>query len=110
MFVVLDPAPATGAALPETKSFFSISAGNVLFSTIKKAEDEETVIVRCYDIEGRDAEVQLNIFAPIEKAEKVNMIEEEGTPIPSQKNGLKLKIGHHAIETLKLFPSRLKRD
>jgi len=110
LFVVLEPAPVPGAALPEAKSFFSFSGENVLFSTIKKAEDDETVIVRCFDIEGRDAEVQLNIFAPIEKAEKVNMIEEEGTPIPSQRNGLKLKIGHHAIETLKLSPSRVKRD
>jgi alpha-mannosidase len=110
LFVVLEPAPAAGAALPEAKSFFSFSAGNVLFSTVKKAEDDETVILRCYDIEGRDADVQLDVFAPIEKAEKVNMIEEEGTPVPSQRNGLKLKIGHHAIETLKLSPLRVKRD
>jgi alpha-mannosidase len=110
LFVVLEPAPAAGAALPEAKSFFSFSAGNVLFSTIKKAEDDETVIVRCFDMEGRDADVRLDVFAPIDKAEKVNMIEEEGTAIPSQSNGLRLKISHHAIETLKLFPARAKNN
>ena len=105
-FVILDAAPAANATLPETKSFFSVSAPNVLFSTIKKAEDGESIIVRCYDIEGRDADIQFNSFAPIEKAEKVNMIEEEGRAIPARVNGLSLKIGHHAIETLKLWPLR----
>jgi alpha-mannosidase len=85
-------------------SFFNVSAGNVLISTIKKCEDDDSVIVRCFDIEGKDAEAQLSFFFPIEKAELVNIIEEEGGAIPSQKNSLKLRIGHHAIETLKLQP------
>ena len=105
-FVVLDAAPAANATLPETKSFFAVSAPNILFSTIKKAEDEDAVILRCFDIEGRDAEARFDVFAPVEKAEKVNMIEEEGRPIPARANGISLKIGHHAIETLKLWPLR----
>ncbi len=106
LFAVLDPAAAQNASLPETKSFFSWSAPNVLFSTIKKAEDEDAVIVRCYDIEGRDVEAEFSMFAPITRAEVVNMIEEEGRPIPAQRNSLRLKIGHHAIETLRLIPER----
>lgn len=110
LFAVLAPAAAQNASLPETKSFFSWSAPNVLFSTIKKAEDEDAVIVRCYEIEGRDADAKLDVFAPIEKAAKVNIIEEEGTAIPSRASGLDLKVGHHAIETLKLTPGRMRRD
>lgn len=85
-------------------SFFNVSAANVLISTIKKCEDNDSVIFRCFDIEGKNSEAQINLFFPIEKAELVNIIEEEGRAIPSQKNGLKLKIGHHAIETLKFRP------
>jgi alpha-mannosidase len=110
LFAVIDLSPAAGASLPEVKSFFSAFAGNIVFSTIKKNEDDDSVIVRCYDIEGKDADVQIDFFAPIEKAELVNMIEEEGKTIPSQKNSLKLKVGHHAIETVKLYPSKLRRD
>jgi alpha-mannosidase len=110
LFAVINLSPAAGASLPEAKSFFSASAGNIVFSTIKKNEDDDSVIVRCYDIEGKDADVQMDFFAPIEKAELVNMIEEEGKTIPSQKNSLKLKVGHHAIETVKLYPSKLRRD
>lgn len=104
LFVVFNPAQASRASLPEEMSFFNISAGNVLISTIKKCEDDDSVIIRCFDIKGKDSEAQINLFFPIEKAELVNIIEEEGRAIPSQKNGLKLKIGHHAIETLKFRP------
>jgi hypothetical protein len=42
----------------------------------------------------------------MEKAELVNMIEEEGRAIPPFKSGLRLRVGHHAIETLKLKPAK----
>jgi alpha-mannosidase len=101
---IVYPQPAGGASLPEEKSFFSVSAPNVLISTIKKAEDDDSVVVRLFDIEGKDAEVQLNSFFTTIKSELVNMIEEEGKPLPCQKNAVRLKVGHQAIETLKLWP------
>jgi alpha-mannosidase len=103
---VVNPASAHDATLPQEKSFFSVSAGNVLISTIKKCEDDDSVIVRLVDFEGKDADVQFNYFAPMDKAELVNMIEEEGRAVPAQRFGLKLRLGHHAIETLKLWPAR----
>ena len=109
-FAVVGPRPDAAASLPEEMSFFSASAGNVVFSTIKKGEDDDSVVVRCYDIEGRDAEVEIRSFAAIAKAEKVNMIEEEGTVLAAAKNSVKVKIGHHAIETLKLRPAGAKKD
>jgi alpha-mannosidase len=106
LIAVINPGQEAKAMLPEEKSFFSVSAGNVLVSTIKKCEEDDSVIVRVYDIEGVDSDVQLNSFVPVEKAELVNMIEEEGKAIPSLKSGLKLRVGHHAIETLKLKPAK----
>jgi alpha-mannosidase len=107
-FAVVGPRPDAAASLPEAKSFFSASAGNIVFSTIKKAEDDASVIVRCYDIEGRDVDVEVRSFAALDRAEKVNMIEEEGTALPSAPNAVRLKVGHHAIETLKLRPAARK--
>ena len=63
------------------------------------------MIVRCYDIEGRDADVEIRSFAAIGGAEKVNMIEEEGTALAAARNSVKIKIGHNAVETLKLRPA-----
>ncbi len=106
---VVVPPPAAGAEagalLPETKSFFSVSAPNVLVSTVKKAEDDDTVVVRFYDIEGKASEVRLEVFAPLAGAVRTNIIEDEEAPLKVLKNGVTIPVGHHAIETLKLRPA-----
>jgi alpha-mannosidase len=101
--------PAARATLPEEKSFCSVSPGNVIVSTIKKCEDGESVIVRCYDIEGTDSRAKLNVFFPVSRAEHTNIIEEEGKAIPFAARSVELDIGHHAIETLKLVPAFRKQ-
>jgi len=94
-------APAT-ADLPESRSFLPFSAPNLVLSTMKRSEEGDGVILRVYDIEGKDAEAAVNLFVPITSAEKTNIIEEEGTPLKPGKDGLTVRVGHHAIETLKL--------
>jgi alpha-mannosidase len=104
LFPVVGATAGDEAALPEEKSFFEVSAPNVLVSTIKKCEDDDSIVVRLYDIEGKDADLTLSPFFPLAKAERVNMIEEEGKALPCRTDGLALKLGHHAIETLKFRP------
>ncbi len=102
LFPVVAPKAEVDAGLPEEMSFFSVSAPNVLVSTVKKCEDDDSVIVRLVEIEGKDSEVGLRFSFLLTKAEIVNMIEEEGKPVESEARGLRLKVGHQAIETLKL--------
>ncbi|RPH35936.1 alpha-mannosidase, partial [bacterium] len=102
---VVGPAPGTGLSLPMEKSFFSTSGNNVLLSTIKKCDDDDQVIARCYEMEGRDSDVQLQLPVSITRAELTNIIEEEGKVIPSGYLNIAVKFGHHAIETFKLFPA-----
>jgi len=106
LFPVVDAQPANGADLPEEKSFFAVSVPNVLVSTIKKCEDDDSVIVRLYDIEGKDSEVDLTSAFALGKAELVNIIEEDGKPLPCRTKSVKVRLGHHAIETLKLWPKQ----
>jgi len=101
---VVGPLQGAAADLPEERSFASVSAGNVIISTIKKCEDDDSVIIRCYDIEGKDSPVELKLFVPAGSAERVNIIEEEGRPLKPVKNALAVTIGHHAIETFKISP------
>jgi alpha-mannosidase len=106
--VAATAAPAS-AGLPESKSFLPFQAPNLVLSTMKKAEKGDAVILRVYDIEGRDVETTAGLFVPLKTAEKTNIIEEEGTPLKLTKNGLPVKVGHHAIETLKLVPDWRKK-
>ncbi len=104
LFAVVDPGRAEKPDLPETRAFFSISAANGLVSTIKKCADDDAIIVRFYEIEGRPAELELQTAFPMSRAEAVNIIEEEPKPLPPGEKALKYPLGHHAIETVKLWP------
>jgi len=104
LIVVGNPASGAGADLPESKSFLPVSAPNVLLSTMKKAEEGDAVILRVYDIEGKDTEAAVELFCPVKRAERTNLIEEEGVLLKPLKGRLVLPVGHHAVETLRLFP------
>jgi alpha-mannosidase len=100
---VLGAKAAEGAKLPSALSFFSTSAGNLLISTVKKAEDDDGVVLRCYDIEGRDAEAQVNAFRTVKRGVATNIIEDDGKPLLLDNGVVKYPVGHHAIETVKLM-------
>lgn len=93
-----------GAALPATLSFASLSVPNVLVSTIKKAEDDDSVVVRCYETDGEPVDAVLRLFRPFRSALRTDIIEEGGTPVPLRDGGLRVKLGKHAIETYRLRP------
>ena len=99
--VTVNPKQAN-ANMPESQSFISIENNNLMISTVKKCDDEDQVVVRCYDVEGKDVEAKISVFKPFRTAEKTNMIEEDGKLIPGAGTTLGLKVGHHAIETIKL--------
>jgi len=92
-----------GATLPEQKSLFRVSADNVVVSTIKKCDDDDSVIVRLYDVEGKDTAIQFSTYFPFAAVEHTNIIEEETKRIPGGGNAFDAQIGHHAVETFKLI-------
>ena len=46
---------------PASASFLSVDVPNVVVSAVKKAEDGEDIIVRCYETEGRATTATLNL-------------------------------------------------
>ncbi len=108
LFPIVRIASSGRADLPAERSFVSLSAPNVLVSTIKKAEDDDSIILRCYDIEGRDARPELSFFAPIARALRTNIIEDEGQVLLAGNGRFTLTVGHQAIETVKLVPALRK--
>jgi alpha-mannosidase len=109
LVAVVAPAPASRADLPESKSFLPYSAPNLVLSTMKKAETDDSVILRLYDIEGKDTEAAIEPFAPVQTVLRTNIIEEGGAPLKPVKGRLILPVGHHAVETVKLVPDGAKR-
>lgn len=100
---VVNPARAINATLTEKERFVSINKRNVVITTMKKAEDDDGIILRFFEMEGKDTEVEFQFKKPLKKAYKVSLIEEASGQIPSSGNRLKFSIKHNSVETIKIF-------
>ena len=80
-----------------------MKGGNAIISTIKKGEDDNSTVVRFYDLLGEDSKTQLNSFQNIKKALRTNLIEEGTENLEISNNAIPFNLGHHSIETFKLF-------
>ena len=76
---------------------------------MKKAETDDAVIVRVYDIEGKDGETEIRLPVAVEEAVRTSIIEEPGALLKPKKGRFVLPVGHHAVETVKLVPDWGKR-
>ena len=75
---------------------------NVVISTIKQCEDDDRIVVRYFDMEGKSAPARLTFFKPIESVEHTNIIEEEGKPLAGQGLAIRLPSQSYSIDTVKL--------
>ena len=91
-----------GGKLSDSKSFIEVSAPNVIVSILKKSEDRNSIVLRCYETDGLDTDVTINFFKPLKSVEHTNIIEQEGKEVELENGKLKFRIGHNAIETYKI--------
>jgi alpha-mannosidase len=86
------------ANLKKEMSFLSVDAKNVIPTSLKVSEDGSEWIVRFYESSGAKTETSIACAFPIEKAERVNFIEDRiGDADPA-----KISLRGYEIQTLKL--------
>lgn len=102
LLVVVNPIAYANVNLPQERSFFTLDADNIIISTIKKAEDNQSIVLRMYDTNGVNSDVSLHSDLRFKKAISTNLIEEEIKEIPVINDVLKVKVGQYSIETIKL--------
>lgn len=95
--VVYNPLPFKGSDLPQSSSFFNIKNKNVVISTIKKCEDDNSLIVRMYNIGNNSENIDFESAYKPKKIVKVNLIEEELGEVS------KMVVGAKSIETFKFI-------
>ena len=88
--------------MPEQYSFGTVEGNGIIVSTIKKCDDDDAIVLRCYDIEGKDTNFKFSFFEKFRTIEHTNIIEEEPDVIKTSGHDFTYKIGHHAIETFKI--------
>lgn len=100
--VVSNPSEHQSGYLPGEYSFGTADGKGIVISTIKKCDDDDAVVLRCYDIEGKDNKFNFTLYDNIRTVEHTNIIEEEPNVINSSANGFNYNMEHHAIETFKI--------
>lgn len=83
----------------------SLSPNNIQLSGVKRAEDDDSLIVRFYESSGKATVAVLAMAWPIQSAKRVNLLEQplEGVP-PAEIDGntIRVAVRTHEIVTLKI--------
>jgi alpha-mannosidase len=93
--------------LPSRKGFVEVLTPNVMLAAVKKAEDSEALIMRLYEMDGKDTEAKVRItdlVKPGTPARQVDLMEQ---PIPKAKahmdgDTLVVRVPAHGIASVML--------
>ena len=102
-FVAPQGGGAGGPSLPSTAAFLNLEPANLILTAMKKAEDDEGVVVRFYEAEGYQVYANLRFFHPIKQAWRTNLIEDEEQPLtPNGDGSIQFLVKPWEIVTLKM--------
>jgi alpha-mannosidase len=90
-------------SLPATNQFAEIDNDNVLLETVKKAEDDDAVLVRFYEYKHYRNQTNVSFAKPIKKAVECNLIEEEEKGADYQNQTLTFSVAPYEIKTFKIW-------
>jgi len=89
--------------MPKSMSFCQVGRPNVLLLTLKNAEDEDGIIVRLIETEGKDTNVTVTLpFLTIEKAYQTNLAEENERILSAREHAVTVPIKAFGITTIRV--------
>jgi alpha-mannosidase len=83
---------------PPERSFCSVDADNLVITALKKADRDEAIVLRVFEIRGDSAESPVRFLGQSRRFWPANLLEEVG-PLPE---GDVLRVGPYEISTVKL--------
>ena len=96
------PAEKHQGALPPEHSFMQVTAENVVISAVKKAEDQNALVVRFYEWAGKQGEVSLQLPPGAESATETDLMEKPTGPVALSGNTLKVATTPYEIKTVEV--------
>ena len=95
---------AHAGPLPAEQSFFSVDAPNVVITAIKKAEDDDGVIVRWYEWAGKQTNVRLSLPRTAASVSATNLLEQPEESLALDANGRQVAVPTkpYEIKTVKV--------
>jgi alpha-mannosidase len=98
---VLPVEPSEGP-LPPVKSFLRVDSEHVILETVKKAEREDTIILRCYECHNRRGTVTVSVDLPFSRVYECDLMEDNLEEVPSSGGSFTFQILPFEIKTFKL--------
>jgi alpha-mannosidase len=96
------PVEKHSGMLPAEHSFLELQPDNVIVSAMKKAEDEDSLVVRFYEWAGKQGDVRLKLPAGALSASETNMMEKPIGDIPLQNGAIAVLTKPYEIRTVKV--------
>jgi alpha-mannosidase len=90
-------------SLPEPHSFMKLEPSNLVLTTVKKAEDSDAWVLQWYEAKGEDSQAVLTLPRTCKKVVSSNFLEEEGAPVPFDKNIVTVKTKKNSVVTIKVY-------
>ena len=91
--------------LPKEKSFLISKGDGVLVSTIKKTENNDGMVIRLYETDGRDTTIQISVYTPLRGVWEADLMENRIRDISVNSLGeIPVSMKKFEIKTLILFP------
>lgn len=87
----------------EPRSFFSVDNDALVLDTVKKAEDDNALILRLYEPHGSHGKTHLNLGFPAKESRLSNTLEDEGKLLKIKNNTIPLTFTPYQLLTLKIY-------
>jgi len=88
--------------LPAEKSFFGTAEDNVVITAVKKAADDDALIVRFYEWAGKKGDIHLQLPQPATAAWETNLMEVVQGPLLHDGNAVVVPTNPYEIKTVKV--------
>lgn len=96
------PVAAGKGVLKEKYSFISCDKENIIIETVKKAEDDDALIVRLYDAYDINSQCKLSFGFDVKSAYICDLMENAEQELAINKNNVSLPVKNFEIITLKI--------
>ncbi|MBD3183965.1 alpha-mannosidase [Candidatus Poribacteria bacterium] len=88
--------------LPKSASFVCVDKKHVVIDTIKKAEDNDDIILRLYEAYGQRGEINMEFIAPPKEVAECNLMEEGDEKMKISGSNVSFYIKPYEIRTFKV--------
>ncbi|MBN2359243.1 MAG: alpha-mannosidase [Deltaproteobacteria bacterium] len=100
------PVDSHDGVLPPQGSFVDVTPDNVIVTALKRAEDGDAYVLRCYEYLGRAAVARIRLPRPVASASEVNLIEDPVAACDATGDSIAFEIGPHEIRSFKVAFAR----